>query len=101
MKARSKRSGFFLFTVDPLSVAAVARTFSDLTDGQALKRRDLVLMLLECSPAPFSRDHCTPRSHRLHRLGAGSGWRARLAGSPSPPGSPAASRRPRGRGPVG
>jgi hypothetical protein len=46
--------------VDPLSVAAVARTFSDLTDGQALKRRDLVLMLLECSPAPFSRDRFSP-----------------------------------------
>src|SRR5271169_6237043 len=46
--------------IDPLRVAALARTFSDLTDGQALKSRELVLMLLECSPAPFSRDHFTP-----------------------------------------
>src|ERR1017187_8465662 len=46
--------------VDPFSVVAIARVFSDLTDGEALKSRDLVLMLLECSPAPFSRDHFTP-----------------------------------------
>jgi 8-oxo-dGTP pyrophosphatase MutT (NUDIX family) len=46
--------------VDPSSVAAIARGFSDTTDGEALKSRDLVLMLLECSPAPFSRDHFTP-----------------------------------------
>ena len=46
--------------IDPSSVAAIARTFSDSTDGQALKSRDLVLMLLECSPAPFSRARFTP-----------------------------------------
>jgi hypothetical protein len=46
--------------VEPSSVAAIARGFSDPTDGQALKSRDLVLMLLECSPAPFSRHHFTP-----------------------------------------
>ena len=46
--------------VDPSSVAAIARGFSDPTDGEALKSRDLVLMLLECSPAPFSRVQFTP-----------------------------------------
>jgi 8-oxo-dGTP pyrophosphatase MutT (NUDIX family) len=46
--------------LDPASVAAIARTFSDLTDGEALKSLELVLMLLESSPAPFSRDHFTP-----------------------------------------
>jgi 8-oxo-dGTP pyrophosphatase MutT (NUDIX family) len=46
--------------VDPFSVSAIARTFSDPTDGQARKSLELVLMLLECSPAPFSRDHFTP-----------------------------------------
>jgi 8-oxo-dGTP pyrophosphatase MutT (NUDIX family) len=46
--------------IDPSSVAAIARGFSDTTDGEALKSRDLVLMLLECSPAPFSRGHFTP-----------------------------------------
>ena len=46
--------------IDPSSVAAIARTFSDSTDGQALKSRELVLMLLECSSAPFSRVQFTP-----------------------------------------
>ena len=46
--------------LDPSSVAALARTFSDPSDGPALKSRELVLMLLECSPAPFSREHFTP-----------------------------------------
>jgi 8-oxo-dGTP pyrophosphatase MutT (NUDIX family) len=46
--------------VDSSSVAAVARTYSDLADGQALKSLELVLMLLESSPAPLSRDQFTP-----------------------------------------
>jgi len=46
--------------IHPPSVALVVRTFHDSTDGEALKSRDLILMLLECSPAPFSRAHFTP-----------------------------------------
>jgi 8-oxo-dGTP pyrophosphatase MutT (NUDIX family) len=44
----------------PASVAALARSRQDLTDGQALKSMELILLLLECSPAPFSRSHFTP-----------------------------------------
>jgi len=46
--------------LDPHSVAALAREFHDLSDGEALKSLDLILMLLECSPAPFSREQFTP-----------------------------------------
>jgi 8-oxo-dGTP pyrophosphatase MutT (NUDIX family) len=46
--------------VDPSSVAAIARGFSDPADGEGLKSLELVLMLLEFSPAPFSRAHFTP-----------------------------------------
>jgi len=46
--------------LDPHSVAALARGFRDLSDGQALKSLELILMLLECSPAPFSREQFTP-----------------------------------------
>lgn len=46
--------------LDPQNVAALARGFSDATDGQALKSLELILQLLECSPEPFSRDHFTP-----------------------------------------
>jgi 8-oxo-dGTP pyrophosphatase MutT (NUDIX family) len=46
--------------LDPQTVASVARTFSDPADGEALKSLELVLMLLESSPAPFSREHFTP-----------------------------------------
>src|SRR5882672_9673043 len=46
--------------IDPQCVAALARSFHDLADGQALKSLDLILMLLDCSPAPFSRDQFTP-----------------------------------------
>jgi len=45
---------------DPQSVAALVQTFDDPADGQALKSVELILLLLECSPAPFSRDHFTP-----------------------------------------
>ena len=34
--------------------------FHDPTDGAALKSRELVLMLLDCAPDPFSRSHFTP-----------------------------------------
>ena len=38
--------------IDPASVAALVTGFSDSSDGESLKSRDLVLMLLECTPAP-------------------------------------------------
>ena len=46
--------------VDAAAVAALARTFDDAADGQAMKSIELILMLLECSPAPFSREQFTP-----------------------------------------
>src|ERR1700730_5750156 len=46
--------------VSPASVAAVVRSCGDSSDGQALKSRELILLLLECSPDPFSRDQFTP-----------------------------------------
>lgn len=46
--------------LDPVSVSAIARQFDDPTDGAALKSLELILMLLECSPAPFSREQFTP-----------------------------------------
>jgi 8-oxo-dGTP pyrophosphatase MutT (NUDIX family) len=41
-------------------VAALARTFDHAADGQAMKSIELILMLLESSPAPFSREQFTP-----------------------------------------
>jgi 8-oxo-dGTP pyrophosphatase MutT (NUDIX family) len=46
--------------LDPQTVAALAREFYDPTDGQALKSFELILQLLDCSPAPFSRHQFTP-----------------------------------------
>jgi 8-oxo-dGTP pyrophosphatase MutT (NUDIX family) len=46
--------------IDVASVTLLLRGFCDATDGEALKSRDLVLMLLECSPRPFARDQFTP-----------------------------------------
>jgi 8-oxo-dGTP pyrophosphatase MutT (NUDIX family) len=46
--------------VDVATVSALVRTFDDATDGQAMKSVELILNLLQCSPAPFSRDHFTP-----------------------------------------
>jgi 8-oxo-dGTP pyrophosphatase MutT (NUDIX family) len=46
--------------VDAPTVSTLVRTFHDATDGQAMKSVELILSLLECSPAPFSRDHFTP-----------------------------------------
>jgi 8-oxo-dGTP pyrophosphatase MutT (NUDIX family) len=45
---------------DPKTVADVARSFQDPTDGQALKSLELILQLLECSADPFSRHQFTP-----------------------------------------
>lgn len=45
---------------EPQTVAATARRFHDASDGAAMKSLELILQLLECSPAPFSRDHFTP-----------------------------------------
>jgi 8-oxo-dGTP pyrophosphatase MutT (NUDIX family) len=42
------------------SVASLVRAFHDPTDGAALKSRELILMLLDHSPAPFSRALFTP-----------------------------------------
>lgn len=46
--------------IDCASVATVARSFDDPSDGAALKSMELILLLLVCSPAPFSRVHFTP-----------------------------------------
>ena len=46
--------------LDPRAVAALVNGFSDSTDGDSLKSRDLVLLLLEHTPAPFSRNQFTP-----------------------------------------
>jgi 8-oxo-dGTP pyrophosphatase MutT (NUDIX family) len=42
------------------SVVRVASAFSDPSDGQAMKSRELILMLLDCSPRPFSRAQFSP-----------------------------------------
>ncbi|MDR3699454.1 MAG: NUDIX domain-containing protein [Candidatus Sulfopaludibacter sp.] len=42
------------------TVASLVRAFDDSTDGAALKSRELILMLLDCTPAPFSRAQFTP-----------------------------------------
>lgn len=44
----------------PHPVAALARTFHDPSDGQALKSLELILQLLDSSPNPFSRHQFTP-----------------------------------------
>ena len=46
--------------VDAAEVARLAAAFDDPADGQAMKSIELVLMLLETSPAPFSREQFTP-----------------------------------------
>ncbi|HTX36602.1 MAG TPA: NUDIX domain-containing protein [Bryobacteraceae bacterium] len=46
--------------IDPATVAALVRAFSDPADGEALKSRELILLLLECGPAPLSRYTFTP-----------------------------------------
>src|SRR5215475_11081705 len=46
--------------IDPQSVTTLARSFSDPSDGQALKSFELILMLLDQTQSPFSRDQFTP-----------------------------------------
>jgi len=46
--------------IDPSSVAPLIRTFSDPSDGAAVKSLELIRMLLEHSPDPFSREQFTP-----------------------------------------
>jgi 8-oxo-dGTP pyrophosphatase MutT (NUDIX family) len=42
------------------TVADLVRAFSDPTDGAALKSQELILMILDCTPDPFSRGQFTP-----------------------------------------
>src|SRR5579862_351750 len=42
------------------SVPSLIRTFDDPSDGAAFKSLELVLMVLDCSPDPFSRAQFTP-----------------------------------------
>ncbi len=42
------------------SVADLVRTFKEPSDGAAIKSLELILMVLECSPDPFSRTQFTP-----------------------------------------
>jgi len=42
------------------NVQSIARSFDDPTDGQALKSQELILLLLDCAPDPFSRSQFTP-----------------------------------------
>jgi len=46
--------------ITPAGVQSVARSFHDPSDGQALKSRELILLLLDCSPGPFSRSQFAP-----------------------------------------
>ena len=46
--------------VDASTVTALIRDFVDEGDGEAMKSLELVLNLLEYSPAPFSREQFTP-----------------------------------------
>jgi len=46
--------------IDSKTVAGLISGFDDAADGEALKSCELILMLLKCSPAPFSRDQFTP-----------------------------------------
>jgi 8-oxo-dGTP pyrophosphatase MutT (NUDIX family) len=45
---------------DTVSASTLVRAFHDPSDGEALKSRDLILLLLECSTDPFSRRQFTP-----------------------------------------
>ncbi len=46
--------------IDALSVSTLARSFDDPLDGAAGKSRELTVMLLDSSPAPFSRRQFEP-----------------------------------------
>jgi 8-oxo-dGTP pyrophosphatase MutT (NUDIX family) len=45
---------------DPQAVAALTVQFRDMSDGQTMKSLELIRMLFECSPDPFSREQFTP-----------------------------------------
>jgi 8-oxo-dGTP pyrophosphatase MutT (NUDIX family) len=46
--------------LDAQAVAALMAQFRDMSDGQTLKSLELIRMLVECSPDPFSREQFTP-----------------------------------------
>lgn len=46
--------------ITPATVHSLVNSFTDRADGQALKSRELILLLLECSFAPFSRSQFMP-----------------------------------------
>lgn len=46
--------------IRPQATADLVRRFDDPTDGQSLKSCELILLLLESSPEPFSRHQFTP-----------------------------------------
>ena len=46
--------------ITPALVQSTVRTFHDPADGQARKSQELILLLLDCAPGPFSRSHFTP-----------------------------------------
>jgi 8-oxo-dGTP pyrophosphatase MutT (NUDIX family) len=50
----------FSFMLYPQAVAALTSQFQDMLDGQTLKSLELIRMLLECSPDPFSREQFAP-----------------------------------------
>ena len=52
--------GLLLFIMIVAGVKSLIHGFHEPSDGQALKSRELILLLLDCSPAPFSRSHFTP-----------------------------------------
>lgn len=46
--------------IDARIVAELLSRYQPIEDGATMKSRELVLMLLECSPRPFSRSQFTP-----------------------------------------
>lgn len=46
--------------MSPAALAALVKQFSDPSDGQSLKSRELLLMMLVHTAAPFSRNQFTP-----------------------------------------
>jgi 8-oxo-dGTP pyrophosphatase MutT (NUDIX family) len=46
--------------IEARAVAALVNEFRDEADGAAMKSRELILMMLESTPAPFSRKQFTP-----------------------------------------
>jgi 8-oxo-dGTP pyrophosphatase MutT (NUDIX family) len=46
--------------IDASTVAALVHAFSDPSDGEAAKSRDLILLLLQSTAAPFSRHQFAP-----------------------------------------